>query len=500
MSTPNSGPKTDPAAAPARGPSDIVALSAIALGRAIHSRQLSCRDVMKAYLDQIERFNGDANAIVALREREELLREADDHDRLLGAGKSMGWMHGFPHAVKDLAATKGLRTTWGSVLLDSVPNFDELFVARIRRAGAILIGKSNASEFGLGSHTYNDVYGITRNAYDPSRTAGGSSGGAAAAVALRMVPVADGSDMMGSLRNPAAFNNVVGFRPSIGRVPAADRSPVARELSVEGPMARSVEDVAQLLAVMAGPDPGIPWGIAEDGQRFARPLGGDVRGRRLGWLGDLGGALAFEPGVLDLCRTALVPFAQLGCQVEETGLPVAPGDLWRCWLLLRQSVIATHLGPLYAEPDRRRRMKPEAQWEIAQGIQLRPEDVHAAVEKRIDYGRRLAALFERFDFLLAPAAQVFPFDAELRWPSQVGGREMDTYHRWMEVVVPASLAGWPAISVPAGFNSRGLPMGLQIIGPPRSDRAVLEVAHAYERETRWAERMPPPAVSAIPTG
>jgi amidase len=479
---------------------DIVALSAIALGRAIQARQLSCREVMTAYLDQIERVNGNVNAIVALRDRAELLREADAHDRLLEAGKSLGWMHGFPHAVKDLAATKGLRTTWGSVLLDSVPNFDELFVARLKRAGAILIGKTNASEFGLGSQTYNDVYGVTRNAYDLSRTAGGSSGGAAAAVALRMVPVADGSDMMGSLRIPAAFNCVVGFRPSIGRVPAPDAGPVARELSTDGPIARSVEDLAQLFAVMAGPDPGVSWAIAEDGQQFARPLDSDVGGRRLAWLGDLGGALAFEPGVLELCRTALAPLAQLGCQVEDATLSVAPGDLWRCWLLLRQSVIATRLGPLYADPDRRRRMKPEAQWEIAAGLQLRPEDVRAAVETRIDYRRRLETLFERFDFLLAPSAQVFPFDAGIHWPAQVDGREMDTYHRWMEVVVPASLVGWPVISVPSGFNPRGLPMGLQIIGPPRSDRAVLEIAHAYERETRWAERRPPASVCATPTG
>jgi amidase len=495
-----STPSTPSAAVTARRPTDIVALSAIALARAIHSRQLSCREVMAAYLDQIERVNAGVNAIVALRERADLLREAEARDRLLEAGRNLGWMHGFPHAVKDLAATQGLRTTWGSSLLDSVPDVDELFVARLKHAGAVLIGKTNASEFGLGSQTYNDVYGVTRNAYDPSQTAGGSSGGAAAAVALRMVPVADGSDMMGSLRNPAAFNGVVGFRPSIGRVPDADAGPIARELSTDGPIARSVEDASQLLAVMAGPDPGISWAIAEDSRQFANPLDADVRGKRLAWLGDFGGALAFEPGVVGLCHTALAPFAQLGCQVEDASLPVAAGSLWRCWLLLRQSVIAARLGGLYADPGRRRRMKPEAQWEIAQGLRLNPEDVRAALETRAEYCRRLATLFGRFDFLLAPAAQVFPFDADIHWPSEIDGREMDTYHRWMEVVVPASLAGWPAISVPAGFDARGLPMGLQIIGPPRADRAVLEIAHAYERETRWAERRPPLRASVTPTG
>jgi amidase len=498
MSTSNLAPPAD--AATARQSTEIVALSAIALGRAIHAKQLSCREVMTAYLDQIDRVNASVIAIVALRERAELLREADAHDRLLQAGKSLGSMHGFPHAVKDLARAKGLRTTWGSALLDGVAEVDELFVARLRRAGAILIGKTNASEFGLGSQTYNGVYGTTRNAYDPSRTAGGSSGGAAAALALRMVPVADGSDMMGSLRNPAAFNSVVGFRPSIGRVPDSDAGPVARELSTDGPMARSVEDAAQLFAVMAGPDPGVPWAINEDGAQFSRPLDSEVRGRRLAWLGDLGGALAFEPGVLSLCRAALTPFTQLECQVEDARLPVAPEDLWRCWLVLRQSVIAARLGPLYADPERRRRMKPEAQWEIAQGLQWGPEDIRAAIEARVHYCRRLATLFERFDFLLAPAAQVFPFDAGTHWPTQVDGRKMDTYHRWMEIVVPASLAGWPAISVPAGFDARGLPMGLQIIGPPRSDRTLLEIAHAYERATQWAQRRPPPGASATPTG
>ena len=486
-------------AAAAHGPGDIVALTAVALARAIHARQLSCREVMAAYLDQIDRVNGAVNAVVALRERAELLDEADERDRMLKDGKSLGWMHGFPHAVKDLAATRGLRTTWGSVLLDSVPEVDELFVARLRRAGAIFIGKTNASEFGLGSQTYNEVYGVTRNAYDQSLTAGGSSGGAAVAVALRMVPVADGSDMMGSLRNPAAFNNVVGFRPSIGRVPDAEAAPGVRELTTDGPMARTVEDVAQLLAVMAGPEPGIPWAIPEDGARFAAALDSDVSGRRLAWLGDLGGALPFEPGVLALCQAGLAPFTRLGCEVDNANLPVAVEDLWRCWLLLRQSVVAARLGALYSDPSKRRRLKPEAQWEIAQGLSLRPDDVLSAFAMREDYLRRLQSLFGRFDFLLAPAAQVFPFDANCHWPSQVDGRDMDTYHRWMEVVVPASLAGWPAVSVPAGFDARGLPMGLQIIGPPRSDRAVLEVAYAYQQETRWAQQHPPSLARATRT-
>ena len=292
----------------------LVEHSALELSGLIHRREVSCVDVMTAYLAQIERYNPVLNAIVALRDREELLAEARQRDGELAAGHTRGWMHGFPHAVKDLAAARGLPHTSGSrIFADRVAEADDRYVARLRAAGAVIIGKSNTPEFGLGSQTYNEVWGTTGNPYDPSRTAGGSSGGGAAALAARMVPVADGSDNMGSLRNPPAFNNVIGLRPSWGRVPEPGFIPYG---SVNGPMGRTTADVAQLLSTMAGPDTGAPLGIDEDPAHLSADLDRDFRRTRIAWIGDWDGYLATEPGVLALCESALATFEHLGCEVE----------------------------------------------------------------------------------------------------------------------------------------------------------------------------------------
>ncbi|HYU16824.1 MAG TPA: amidase family protein, partial [Candidatus Acidoferrum sp.] len=280
--------------APSFRPSEIVYLDAAPLAQAIRSRQVSCAEVMTAYLDHIDRVNPLVNAIVSLRDRESLLEEAAERDRQLAHGEYLGWMHGMPHAVKDLVPTRGIRTTWGSPLLaDFVPAADDIIVERLRGAGAILIGKTNVPEWGLGSQTYNNVFGTTLNAYDRSRTAGGSSGGAASALALRMVPVADGSDHAGSLRNPAAFNNVLGFRTTFGRVPGAELDPFQARLGVVGPMARTVTDLALLLSVLAGFDARAPLSTRESPERYAGSLDRDFTGTRVAWLGDLGGHLRF---------------------------------------------------------------------------------------------------------------------------------------------------------------------------------------------------------------
>ncbi|AKA26181.1 amidase [Pseudomonas chlororaphis] len=470
----------------------IVALGAVELSRAIHAREVSCREVMSAYLERIERCNPRVNALVSLRERSVLLAEADERDRQLYRGQSMGWMHGMPQAIKDLAATAGLRTTLGSPLFaEQLPAQDAISVARVRASGALIVGKSNVPEFGLGSHTYNRVFGTTGNAYDPALSAGGSSGGAAAALALRMLPVADGSDMMGSLRNPAAFNNVFGLRPSQGRVPHGPAPELfVQQLATEGPMGRSVTDIACLLAIQAGHDPRVPLSLREDPAIFNQPLQRDFRGARLGWLGDYGGYLAMDDGVLALCEAALEDFRQLGCEVEACQPAFAMEALWQCWLVHRHWLVQGSLGPLYADPQQRRLLKPEAQWEVEGGLRLSAADVYRASQLRSDWYRALERLFERYDFLLLPSAQVFPFDAEIPWPSRVGGRDMDTYHRWMEVVIGPTLAGLPSLSVPVGFNPAGLPMGVQIIGPAQADRAVLQLGHAHEQLTQWVARRP----------
>ena len=472
--------------------SSLVLMDALALSKTIGAKEISCREVMAAFLDQIERFNPRINAIVSLEPREELLQQAEDRDRELARGQRRGWMHGFPHAVKDLAPTRGLRTTWGSPLLDTVPSEDAVFVERLRRNGAIIIGKTNVSEFGMGSQSYNPIFGTTLNPYDPSKTAGGSSGGAAAALALRMLPVADGSDMMGSLRNPAAYNNVLSLRPSYGRVPSAEIELFFGQLMVAGPMARSSADLAMLLSVMAGPDARMPFSIDEDPAIFTRNLDRDSQGIRVAWLGDLGGYLPMEPGILDLCRRALTTLEAVGCTVEESGLAFPPERMWELWVPLRHWLIAGNLGALYKDPTKRAQMKPEAVWEVEGGLKLSAQDVYQASVARSDLYRAVLKLFETYEYLALPDAQVFPFDASLHWPKTINGIAMDTYHRWMEVVVLGSLLGFPIVSVPAGFNRDGLPMGLQIIGRRHADFAVLQLAHAYEQATNWVRDYPPP--------
>ena len=476
----------------------IVELDAIELSRAIHARQVSCHEVMQAYLAQVERFNPTVNALVSLRSHEDVLAEAAQRDRELDQGQSRGWMHGMPQAIKDLAATRGLRTTLGSPLFaEHVPQEDAISVARVRASGAIIIGKTNVPEFGLGSQTYNSVFGTTGNAYDPRLVAGGSSGGAAGALALRMLPVADGSDMMGSLRNPGAFNNVFGLRPSQGRVPHGPAPELfVQQLATEGPMGRSVADVARLLSVQAGYDPRVPLSLKEDPAVLGEPLQRDFKGARLGWLGDYNGYLPMEDGVMSLCESALKDFAALGCEVEHCQPEFSLERLWQTWLVHRHWLIQGSLGAAFADPQKRALLKPEAQWEVQGGLQLSAADVYQASINRSDWYRALGKLFERYDFLLLPTAQVFPFDAQQAWPRLVAGREMDTYHRWMEVVIGPTLAGLPSMNVPVGFNPQGLPMGLQIIGPAQADRAVLQLAYAHEQLTHWVQRRPPACLSA----
>jgi amidase len=467
---------------------DPTELGAARLSTAIHAREVSCREVMAAFLDRIDDRNGALNAIVSRRDREELLAEAALCDQEIAHDLSRGWMHGIPQAIKDLAETRGLRTTSGSPLLaDFVPDFDALMVSRMKRAGCLVIGKTNVPEFGLGSHTFNEVFGPTRNPYDPSRSAGGSSGGAAVALATRMLPVADGSDYMGSLRNPAAWNNVFGFRPSQGRVPShPERDHYLAQMGTEGPMGRSVIDVAMLLGTQAGFDPRVPLSLSGRLTEFATvddaldTLRVDPSGTRVGWLGDLDGYLAMEPGILDVCIDGLRRLADLGCSVEPARLPIAPERVWDAWVVWRHFLVAAGLAPLATDPRRRHLLKPEAQWEVDNGLQLTGTQITAAAVDRTAFHDAITSLFTRFDVLAIPTAQVWPFPIEQRWPTHIGERAMDTYHRWMEVTIYATFAGLPAMSVPVGFDDRGLPMGMQLIGPPRADVDVLCLAHAYE--------------------
>jgi amidase len=475
--------------------------SALALSSAIHRKEISCSELMHAVLAQIDRYNPQYNALISIKPPEALLEQARRYDAMLAKGQSLGWLHGIPQAIKDLAATKDMPTTKGSPLYAShQPGEDALMVARMREAGAILIGKTNTPEFGLGSQTYNPLFGPTRNAWHPERTAGGSSGGAAVALALRILPVADGSDMGGSLRNPAGWNHVFGMRPSQGRVPKwpAPESFFA-QLGTEGPMGRHVADVAALLQTQAGYDARAPLSLDGDNQRLSEPLLHEekaidwMKGKRVGWLGDLNAYLAMQDGVLQCCENALKAFTLMGARLEAARLNFDPARAWDAWLKLRHAIVSMEILPFLNQPQTRDLLKPEARWEAEEALKLSAVDLMKASAERSAFYQAWLELFDHYDFLILPTAQCFAFDIQTAWPSRIGSRSMDTYHRWMEVVIYATLSACPSISVPAGWGGPDhLPMGMQIMGRPRADQDVLRAAQAYEiAQSAWIHQKPP---------
>jgi amidase len=475
---------------------EVVLMDAAALSKAIHARKVSCVEVMRAYLEHIDRFNAKVNAIVALQERENLIASARERDAQLARGESMGPLHGFPHAVKDLQAVKGIRMTLGSPILKTfIPTADGLMVERLREAGALFIGKTNTPEFGLGSHTYNPVYGATRNAYDLTRSAGGSSGGAAVSLALRMVPVADGSDYGGSLRNPAGWNGVFGFRTSIGRVPNDAHDAWLPSMGVCGPMARNVADLAMLLSVQAGFDPRVPTALEGDGSVFLQPLERSFKGKRVAWGADFKGHTPCEPGVLEVCKAAMRTFESLGCNVEEAVPDFDFDALWQATIRLRGWQQGASILPFYNDPAKRALLKAEAIFEIETGLRQSAQDITAASVVRSDWSQTVRRFFELYDFFVLPTAQVFPFDVDQHWPQEIAGHKMQTYHEWMKAALLVTMSGCPALAAPAGFDDRGLPMGIQIIAPNRQELSCLQLAHAYESALNAATRRLPPLLS-----
>jgi amidase len=491
-------------AAPASGAAraagaEITGWDAHTLAQHIRARDVSCVDVMDAYLAQIGRLNPRINAIVAMPDTASLRAQAAERDRQLAQGQYMGWMHGMPQAIKDTAQAKGLAYTSGSPLLKGyISSVDSVIVERARAAGAIIIGKTNVPEWALGSNTFNPVYGTTFNPYDLKKTVGGSSGGAGAALAARMLPVADGSDMGGSIRNPAAFCNVYGLRPGAGTVPLAPSPEVfVQQFAIEGPMGRTVKDVAMLLSVQAGHDPRAPLSVNLDPLQFTGELRSDVKGKKIAWMGDWGGYFAMEPGVIDLCKSSLKVFEGLGCVVEEALPDFDPAALWQMWLTHRAWIMGNYLGEYYTDPVKRPLLSDNARWEVEQSFNIKANDVFAASMARTAWVEAVRLFFDKYDFAIAPTAQVFPFDAAMPWPRQVGGRTMETYHQWMGIVLPWTLAGTPVMNAPVGFNAAGLPMGIQIIGKRQAELAVLQIAHAYEAATQWVQKRPPAMVAAM---
>jgi amidase len=467
------------------GPAELVFSSARQLAALLASREISAVEVTRAFLAQIERVNARVNAIVTLRPPAELIAEAAAADRRLAAGEPAGALHGLPIAIKDLSLTRGIRTTFGSMLYrDFVPTSDELYVERLRGAGAIVIGKTNTPEFGAGSQTFNALFGPTRNPYDLSKTCGGSSGGAAAALACCMLPLADGTDLGGSLRNPASFCNVVGFRPSPGRVPRL-HARAGDTLGVHGPMARSVEDLALLLSIMAGPDVRDRLSLPEPGPSFLGSLERDLTGTSIGWSERLG-RYPVEPAVTAVCNAGRAVLTALGCDVAN-GEPDFTGVDELFQTLRAAGYAATHGRDLERH---RTRLKDTVVWNIERGLALTPADLARAESLQVALDARVAAFFTTHEFLVLPTVQVLPFAVETEWVHAIDGVPMDTYVDWMATCYAISCTGLPAISVPCGFSPEGLPVGLQIVGRRGRDLAVLQLAHAFERATRFAERRP----------
>ena len=470
---------------------ELCDLTAVELAARIRRREVSAREAMAAHLARIARVNPRVNAVVTLV-AERALADAARADEAQTRGASLGPLHGLPVAHKDLVDTAGIRTTRGSPFYrDHVPERDALLVTRIRRAGAVTLGKTNTPEFGAGSNTFNPVFGATRNPYDLARSAGGSSGGAAAALACGMVPIADGSDTGGSLRNPAAFCNVVGFRPSPGRVP---RDPGSwSPFSVSGPMARTVADVALFLSAIAGPDPADPLALADPGARFAAPLDRELRGTRVAWWRGLGG-LPVEPEVRRVVDATRATFEALGCVVTEDEPDFAGVD--EAFPTLRH--LSYHANYAALARQRPEWVKDTIKWEIAEAERQTAADVARAQARQTRMYEQTRRFFERHDFFVLPVTQVAPFDLATEYPTRVAGVPMPTYIDWMRSCWYVTFMATPAISVPAGFTAAGLPVGVQIVGRHRDDWGVLQLAHAFERATRHGERRPAVLGAATP--
>ena len=447
--------------------------TAVELARMIRDREVSAREVLDAHLERIARWNPIVNAIVT-RTTDLARARAAELDEALARGEEPGPLHGLPIAHKDLVDTAGIRTTYGSpIYADHVPDVDEPFVARLRAAETVLVGKTNTPEFGAGSHTFNPVFGPTRNPHDPSRSAGGSSGGAAAALATGMVPIADGSDLGGSLRNPASFCNVVGFRPTLD-------DPDPRELSVDGPMARTVPDVALLWSAMSGTP--------------RLPVEGDVAGARVAWAPSCGGRFPVDPAVVAVVEGARPTFESLGCRTTET-YPDLDGTR-EVFFTLRARSFVENYGELLHE--HRDEIKATVVWNIEQGLALDDLAVDAAVARMHDVRAAADGFFTTVDYLAQPVSQVPPFPVELEYPTEVAGESMTTYLDWMASCWSITVLGGPAISVPCGFTDDGLPVGIQIVGKPGDDAGVLRLAHAFEQTTSVGRPLTVPAPGPRP--
>ena len=456
--------------------------TATELARMLRAKELSAREVVEAHLRRIEAVNPQVNAIITLTS-EQAMEQATAADNAAAHGQFTGPLHGIPMAHKDNHLTKGIRTTFGSRSRETfVPDEDDLVVERMKAAGVITLGKTNIPEFAAGGHTFNDLFGITRNPYDLTVTAGGSSGGAAAALAAGMHPLADGNDMGGSLRLPAGFCNVVGLRPSAGRVPVFPSADGFLGLSVQGPMARTVDDLALLLSVMAGPDRRSPLSLELPGSAFAHVPAGGLAGRRVAFSTDLGGAVEVTPEVASIIGSAAASCETAGAVVEEANPDFSGAD--ECFRTLRAWHFSATLG-IWLEQNRET-VRPSLYANMLQGRGATAADVGRAALQRTELFHRMRVFLEDFDLLLLPVSPLPAFHAELQYPSTVAGVEQGDYLGWMRAVCHVSVTSHPAMSMPAGFTSAGTPIGVQLVGRHRAELDLLSMAKGFETVTGHA--------------
>lgn len=464
----------------------LMDLSATALTAAIRRRDVSAREALAAHFARIDAVNGQINAVVT-QDREGARRLAEDADAMTASGVDLPPLHGLPMAHKDTNNTKGLLTTQGSVIFkDHVPAFDDLVIARLKSAGVVTSGKTNVPEFAAGSHTFNEVFGTTTNPYDTAVSAGGSSGGAAAAIASRIQALSDGSDMGGSLRIPASFCNIVGFRPSVGVLPMVPTRNAWAWLGRTGVMARDVEDVALGMDVVAGAHPAVPYPFPLGATRFSDPLERDLTGLRIAWSPDFGLGVPVEKEVLRVLESQLQVFVELGAVVEEAAPDLHDAD--EVFATTRAFDFLLAYGALLEKHGDV--IKPEVQWNVEQGKALMGRNLVDGALARTRLASKVDAFFGRFDVFASPTAQVLPFDASLRYPTSVEGVEFDTYLDWMRSACLISATGIPAVSVPAGFSSQGLPVGLQLSMAHGKDVDLLQVAYGFEQATGHAKQAP----------
>jgi len=470
---------------------DLIFKTATELARMIRDKSISAVELLEAHTQQIEKVNPIVNAIVT-HVPEIAMETAKEADAQLARGEDIGVLHGLPIAHKDLAETKGIRTTSGSpVFKNHVPDVDALIIERLKQAGCVTIGKTNVPEFGAGSHTFNPVFGATLNPYDTTKSCGGSSGGAAVALATGMIPIADGSDMGGSLRNPASFCNVVGFRPSPGRVPSYPKMRGWNTLSVVGPMARTVQDIALQLQAIAGYDSRSPIAIREPASVFGKPLERDFKDVKIAWSPDLD-SFEVEPSVISTIEKQLPIFTDLGCHVDKAHPDFS--DAYDMFQTFRAQGFASSFNDLFAEHGRDN-FKETIHWNTDYGNNLTVNDINRAHVQRTELYHRVRMFMETYEFLILPVAQVPPFPVDWEYPRAINGVEMTTYVDWMMACAYITVTGCPAISVPCGFNDDGLPIGLQIVGRPNADFEVLQLAFAFQEATLFYQHKPSVATS-----